>query len=71
MGASAFAVALDPIDGGEPERNQTFLAALADDPNVAGVETDTVDGETDEFGDPEPGGVERLEHRPVSKPKGR
>ena len=69
-GASRTVVPVDPGDGVDAEGHQAFLASLAENPDKAGIEADPVEGQTDQFGHPQTGGVEGLEHGPVAEPEG-
>jgi hypothetical protein len=61
---------LQPLERLLAERNQSLAPALARDADDALVEIDLAEPEADELGDPQPGGVEHLEHGPVPVAEG-
>ncbi|MNC58708.1 hypothetical protein D3C75_1084580 [compost metagenome] len=59
-------VALDPDDRFLTHRHQAFLAALAHHPQHALAQVDLVEGQADQFGDPQAAGVKHFEHGAVT-----
>ena len=50
-----------------PHRHDTLLRALAEGEEIAALEVDLGQAQPDELRDPEAGGVEQLQHRPVAQ----
>ena len=59
-------VLLDGLDGLAAQRDQPLLAPLAADPQRFGELVEVLDVQPDQLADAQPGGVDRLEDRPVA-----
>ena len=59
--------AVERFRGRMAEGNRALLAALAEHPDHVAVAVEVVDVETDQLTDPDPGGIEQLEHRHVAQ----
>src|SRR5450755_1848294 len=49
------------LDGGQPERNGALFVALAEHPQEVSRIVDVVEVKTDQFADPDAGGIEHFE----------
>ena len=58
-------VAIQPVHRFLSHGHQSLLVALADHPHQPLAQADMLGGEPHQLGDPQPGGVEQLEHRLV------
>ena len=56
----------DCVDCNGPEYSDAFALAFASHRNTPGVQVEIVDVDTDEFADPQAGGIERFEDRAVT-----
>ena len=61
-------VARQPLPRLAAHRHDALLVALAPDPDKARVEPELANLERHQLGNPNAGGVERLQHRPVAQP---
>ena len=59
--------AAEPVERDLPDRHEPLLVALADDPHERAVDRQVLAVEADRLADPQPGGVEELEQRPVAE----
>ncbi|MNZ78511.1 hypothetical protein D3C78_970880 [compost metagenome] len=65
QGAGLPVVTLQPVDRLLPHGHQSLLVALAHHPHQPLAQADMLGGEPHQLGDPQPGGIEQLEHRLV------
>ena len=63
-------VARQPVEGDLADRHEPLAVALADDPDEPAVEREVLAVQPERLADPQPGGVEQLEQRPVADPAG-
>ena len=59
--------AADPVERDVADRDEPLLVALADDPDEGTVDRQVVAIESDRLADPESGGIQQLEERPVAQ----
>ncbi len=67
-GARALEPGHEPIEGHLADRDQSLLVALADDPDERTVEREILAVEPDRLADPQAGGIQQLEQRPIADP---
>ncbi|MNS56780.1 hypothetical protein D3C72_896510 [compost metagenome] len=65
--AAVFQIIFDPVHRLFTQRHQPFLVAFAYHPHHALAQTDVADGQSDQFGDPQPGGVQHFQHRLITQ----